>query len=622
MQLILVTFFILPLIGFLLSLLFKNHQEKLISGIAIGTSGIHMLFNIGMLFYWLMHEHPSLDFHLLTFYKSEGFIFGFDLYYDKLTAVYSIVASILIFIVSIFSKTYMHRESGFKRFYCQFLLFYIGINLLIIAGNFETFFLGWEIVGITSFLLISFYRERYLPVRNAMKVLSFYRLGDVALVGAMWFCHHLFDTNILFSDLGHTPLLYDAGHHHPMQGIVISLLFIQAAAIKSAQFPFSSWLPRAMEGPTTSSAIFYGSLSVHAGIFLLIRTYPIWANIMIAKVVIIVIGALSAIIGSMIARVQPTAKTQIAYSSLAQIGLMFIEIALGWHLFALVHFAANAFLRTYQLLVSPSTMSYLVHEQIFNYDANKKQPFNFLPKKIYNTLYMLSVKEFNMDYIWYQYIWQPLKKVGRLFHFLRSRIAKIIFILIMLFGIVFYIIYPVDGIHEHLYVSWFYGVIALLLILIAWTERHSSIRAWIHIATSQVFFMLSIAQQHFFEPFQIILYMSGTTAAFIGGLWCLIKVKSIENSIGLNEFHGHIYEHPKYALFFLICALTMVGFPISPTFVGLDIMFSEIDMNNKVLLLLSAVTFVVLELAVLRVYARVFLGQHIKTYHEVAFRSS
>lgn len=622
MQLVIITFFLLPLLGFLLSLAFKNHQEKQISGVAIATSGLHMIFTISFFIYWLTQGSPTINSHLLTIYKSEEFNFGFDLFYDKVSAVYSIVTSIIFFIVSIFSKTYMHRESGFKRFFNHYLLFYTGINLLIISGNFESLFLGWEIVGITSFLLIAFYRERYLPVRNAMKVLSFYRLGDVALVGAIWFCHHLFETNITFFELGDTPLLYDATHHHPIQGIIISLLFIQAAAVKSAQLPYSSWLPRAMEGPTVSSAVFYGSLSVNIGVFLLLRTYPIWANVDAAKFIIIFVGLITATISSFIGKVQPTAKTQIAYSSISQIGIIFIEIGLGWHTLALVHFAANAFLRTYQLLVSPSIMSYLIHEQFFKYDPNKKQVFSFLPPKLYNTLYMLSVKEFNLDFIWYQYIWLKFKKFGKSFHFLRSKIAEVTFFILMLIGVLFYLIFPIEGIQKYEFVSWIYSAIALILILIAWTERVSSVRSWVYIAISQVFFMLSIVQQHSFELMHILFYLSGTLGSFIVGIWCLKRVKSENNHISLNEFHGHIYEHPKIALLFLLCALTMIGFPISPTFLGLDIMFSDIELEHRFLLITSSLTFIFLELSVLRIYARIFLGMHLKTYHEVAFRNS
>jgi NADH-quinone oxidoreductase subunit L len=622
MQIILLSFFMLPLIGFLLSLVFKNHQEKSIARVAIYTSGIHVVLTIGFFFYWLSQGRLSLNSHILTIYQTEDFKFSIDLFYDKLTAVYSIVASILIFIVSIFSKTYMHRESGFKRFYNHFLLFFIGINALIIAGNFETFFLGWEIIGISSFLLISFYCDRYLPVRNALKVLSFYRLGDVALIGAMWFCHHLFHSNVLFKDLGEASLLYVQNNNYAFYGLLISLLLILAAAIKSAQFPFSSWLPRSMEGPTVSSAIFYGSLSVHVGVFLLIRTYPIWSDIFVAKIIIILIGVLTAVIASFIGSVQPTAKTQIAYSSITQIGLMFIEIALGWHVFALVHFSANAFLRSYQLLVSPSVMSYLIHEQFFNYDILKKQPFQFLPKKLYNSIYMLSIKEFNLDFVWYQYVWMSFKKLGRSFTFLRTPAAQVVFAVLMLIGIFCYLFQLINYIKYDIIISSFYATIAFVIILIAWTERASAIRAWLYIAFSQVFFMLAIVEQHHFTWLQIAIYFCGTFIAFLGGLWCLNSVKTQENNVNLNQFHGHIYEHPKYGLLFLICALIMVGFPISPTFIGLDILFSKIRLNHWLLLILSSFTFIVLELAVLRIYARMFLGQHIKTYHEVAFRNS
>jgi formate hydrogenlyase subunit 3/multisubunit Na+/H+ antiporter MnhD subunit len=106
------------------------------------------------------------------------------------------------------------------------------------------------------------------------------------------------------------------------------------------------------------------------------------------------------------------------------------------------------------------------------------------------------------------------------------------------------------------------------------------------------------------------------------GYWSLYKVSSIENGLGLNDFHGHIYEHPKYGLLFLLCALTMIGFPISPTFLGYDILFADIEENHLLLLIISGFTFIFLEIAIVRIYARVFLGQHIKNYHEVAFRSS
>ena len=141
MQLVIITFFLLPLLGFLLSLAFKNHQEKQISGVAIATSGLHMIFTISFFIYWLTQGNPTINSHLLTIYKSEEFNFGFDLFYDKVSAVYSIVTSIIFFIVSIFSHKnwlrlfLMYRKTDrcsiyisehIAKFFNKFYLFFFG----------------------------------------------------------------------------------------------------------------------------------------------------------------------------------------------------------------------------------------------------------------------------------------------------------------------------------------------------------------------------------------------------------------------------------------------------------------------------------------------------------------
>jgi NADH:ubiquinone oxidoreductase subunit 5 (subunit L)/multisubunit Na+/H+ antiporter MnhA subunit len=160
----------------------------------------------------------------------------------------------------------MHRDEGFKRFFSIILLFAAGYNFIIFSGNFETLFVGWEIKGLCSFLLIAFYRNRYLPVKNAYKTITNYRISDVALILAMWMMHHLTHQNISYTELDQARDLAALTHHTGMARFIVCM-FILAATIKSAQFPFTTWLPRAMEGPTSSSAIFYGSLSVHIGCF-------------------------------------------------------------------------------------------------------------------------------------------------------------------------------------------------------------------------------------------------------------------------------------------------------------------------------------------------------------------
>lgn len=619
MEIIVYILFLLPICTFIGSLLFKNHQEQALSRIASGMSILQLIGYISLAIIFFIAHISTKDVHFLTAYDRNEFRFGVDFFIDKLSLTYGIVSFFIMAIIAKVSKTYMHRESGYKRFYNHLLLFSIGLNLVCLSGNFETFFLGWEIVGIASFLLISFYRDRYLPVRNAMKVLSFYRMGDVALIAGVWFIHHMMHTNIMFMDLNSDKFVLALGAH-PYYVWCIGLLFLFAAAVKSAQFPFSSWLPRAMEGPTVSSAIFYGSLSVHLGVFLLIRTMPIWQTVDFFRYVLAGLGLLSFLIGSLSGSVQSTAKTQIAYSSLAQIGIMFVELAFGLPVLALVHFVLNAMLRVYQLLVSPSIMSYLIHQQFYNYDPSKKYMLNKLPKQLRNTLYILSVKEFNLDFFWYHWIWKTFKKIGSAFVLIGN---KYILVVLSLFGLLVTasLYYGVDR-FEMRYVSILFALISLVLIFFAWTNRRSALISWTAIAISQLFFMLSVVQNHTFDTIQVLIYFSGEIGAFILGWFALYKVQSIENSVNLNAFHGHVYEHPRYALAFLLSALTMIGFPISPTFLGYDLLFSEIETDQTFLLVISSITFIVLELAVLRIYARVFLGQHVKTYHEIAFRSS
>lgn len=622
MKNLIILLFVIPFMGFLKSLFYSNHRENLISLTTRATAAVQVILSLTAFLTWVLYNRADYSVPLLEVYKTMEFNFGLDLFYDLYTGLYLLIGAMIFLVISKFSRSYMHRESGYKRFHNHLLLFFAGYNLLLLSGNFETLFLGWEIVGITSFLMIAFYRERYLPVRNAMKVLSFYRIGDVALLGAIWFSHHLFHVQSDFSLLNVPDALNQAMHAHPVQSFIIALLFILAAAVKSAQFPFSSWLPRAMEGPTTSTAAFYGSLSLHLGIFLLLRTSVIWMHVPLVRYLIVLIGITTALIGHWIGSVQSSAKTQIAYASISQIGIIFVELGFGFHILALLHVAANAFLRTYQLLSSPSTMGYLLRQQIFGNNTNTRQFLFFLPERYKSTFYILSLKEWNLDYLWYRFVWRPFKKLGKSLHFLRNPLAEGFFVILVFLAVVIYIIHPIQSIQRLEFISWIYAIVALILVLIAWTERRSAMRAWIYITLCQIFFMLSVIEQHTFDLIQIAIYLSGTLGAFIGGSWSLSQVRMRENNIDLNGFHGHIYEHPRYALLFLVSALTMSGFPISPTFLGFDIMFSDIEMNHRILLLMSCLTFVLIEIAVLRIYARVFLGQHVKTYHEVAFRST
>ena len=318
MQNILPIFIWVPLAGFLISLLLPKNNEKVISGTAFGTLGIQLGIASAFVAYWLLKGAPTIQLADIILFKNDEYVFQIDFLFDRITAVYLMMGAILTFLVTVYSRYYLHRESGYKRFYNTTLFFYLGYSITTLSGNLETLFTGWEILGISSFLLISFYRERYLPVKNAVKVFSIYRIGDVGIILAMWASHHLWHENITFWELNNAELVHEHLQSHSAIGVFISLMFLLSATAKSAQLPFSSWLPRAMEGPTPSSAIFYGSLSVHIGVFLLMRTFPFWEHQTSVRILIGLLGLVTAVITTGIARVQSSVKSQIAYASIAQ----------------------------------------------------------------------------------------------------------------------------------------------------------------------------------------------------------------------------------------------------------------------------------------------------------------
>ncbi|MCB9622312.1 MAG: proton-conducting membrane transporter [Sandaracinus sp.] len=282
--------------------------------------------------------------------------YGFDLgvLVDATSLVYLVLTAVLSGTVGAFSLRYLEGERGAGRFFQLLMLFASGLSLLVVAESLDLLFVGWEIVGITSALLIAFYRERSGPVRHGLLAFAIYRVCDAALLAALVVLHHLAGSGALPDAFAATTSAAGA--------TTLGLLLLFASLGKSAQFPFSGWLPRAMEGPTPSSAIFYGALSVHAGAYLLLRTAPLWESSTIVRAVVIGVGAMSALSGTLVGRAQTDAKSSLAYASVTQVGLIFVEIGLGWHTLALVHVVGHASLRTFELLRAPSLL--LDHQQL------------------------------------------------------------------------------------------------------------------------------------------------------------------------------------------------------------------------------------------------------------------
>lgn len=615
-------FILLPFLGFIISLFLPESKEKAISWTAFGTVFLQLVGLVVFIIFWIIYGAKDLNLLELSILKTAHYEFFIDFYFDQISAVYLFIGALLTSMITTYSRYYLHREKGYKRFFNTVLFFFFGYNLAILSGNFETLFIGWEIIGISSFLLIAFYRERYLPVKNAFKVFSIYRIGDVGLLLAMWASHHLFHENITFMKLNNYELVNEHLQNHSIIGIFIALCLACAAAAKSAQIPFSSWLPRAMEGPTPSSAIFYGSLSVHLGVFLMLRTFPFWEHQTTMRIAIGLMGLTTSMAASVMARVQSSVKSQVAYSSISQIGIIFIEIALGFETLALIHFAGNAFLRTYQLLVSPSVVSYLIRDQFYNFKPREKAIEDSYPKKIEYTLYILALKEFNLEGFLNMVLWKPLKIIGKSLDFLNIKRIYFFFIPIYLMGFITYkfklhLPYQLTNILPELF-----AFIGLVFVFKSFSERRSPFLAWILIVMNHFWIALAIVFNDKVSINEITVYLAGIIVAGTIGYMALLQLRKLENKILINQYLGHVYEHPKFAFFFLLATLGITGFPITTTFIGEDLIFSHIDSNQLFLAFFVASSFVVSGIAGIRIYARLFLGPHVKTYHELPYKSS
>ncbi|MGR8940279.1 MAG: proton-conducting transporter transmembrane domain-containing protein [Gammaproteobacteria bacterium] len=349
----------IPLLG-LVCIFLTPRDEKKIAAIKHLMSAALGVSIVALLTLWALNGFPAHEYEAFTLYQKGDYRFPLLFYFDRVGAAYLFCVWIIFSIIVRYCRYYLHREAGYKRFFLTIFAFVFGLNMVILSGSIDMLFAGWEIVGVSSFLLIAFYRHRPQPVRNALRAYTVYRFCDIGLLLSAWMTHLLFHESDHFSQLSAlfgSEAMPPAGYPALL---LLSMWIVMAASGKSAQFPFCFWLPRAMEGPTPSSAIFYGALSVHLGVFLLLRTLPIWTYHLLTRAIVFMIGLLTVCIATLSEKTQSNIKGQIAYASIGQVGLMFMELALGLETLVLVHFLGNAFLRCYQLLVSPSIVAHLL----------------------------------------------------------------------------------------------------------------------------------------------------------------------------------------------------------------------------------------------------------------------
>ena len=321
-------------------------------GAAIGTLAMLAAFiwSLGVLFQFL--SDATLQAHGYTIHLYNWFTFGnltyaIDFRIDPLTTVMLVVVTSVSLLVQLYSIGYMRGDPGFSRFFIELSLFTLSMLILVFAANFLVLFIGWELVGLSSYLLIGFWYDRTDPPPAALKAFVTTRLGDFGfLIGIL----------ILFFNTGTFDFatLNTATKGVDQAIITLAMILVFCGAVgKSAQFPLHVWLPDAMEGPTPVSALIHAATMVAAGVYLVARLFPIYAAVAGPQSLMVVgyVGGFTALFAATIALVQNDIKRVLAYSTVSQLGYMFVGLAVAetnsvgiFHLFTHAFFKALLFL--------------------------------------------------------------------------------------------------------------------------------------------------------------------------------------------------------------------------------------------------------------------------------------
>lgn len=320
---------------------------------------------------------------------------------DWLSALYLALIALVYPVVVRFSLPSFFREPGRSRYWFLVMLLGTALWLLCLAGNLDLLFVAWELIGVSSVLLIGFFRRQVRACQNSLRALVYYRIGDFLILLAAVSIHHS------FPDQHFTGFAKDLATPH---ALLVGMALLGGSLAKSAQLPMSPWLHRAMEGPAASSAIFYGALSVHLGPFLLLRTSQLWLAEPPVRWAMFAIGLLTAIWATLVGRTRPDAKTALAYSTMAQIGIMYCELALGLQTIVAVHLFAHAGLRTWQFLRSSSLIQDFQDNPVFagSVDLQRRRFYErVLPTSLQRRLYLASVRLFWIDSLQWHWVARP-----------------------------------------------------------------------------------------------------------------------------------------------------------------------------------------------------------------------
>ena len=346
---------VLPALGFVLVLVAQRWLAARAAYLGIGAAVA--AFGLSVAVAWQVIAAPATYLRPLPRWIEVGALsVGFDLLIDQLTVVMLLVVTGVGLLVHLYSVGYMLGDSRFARFFAYLNLFLASMLILVLGSNLLTLFLGWELVGLSSYLLIGFWFEKRAYATAAKKAFITNRVGDVAFMVAMF---------LAFATLGTLDIVAIAEAAPTLSSSVaftLVLLLLGGAAAKSAQIPLYVWLPDAMAGPTPVSALIHAATMVTAGVYLTVRLSPVLVQSVDAMTIIAWIGASTALLAALIAIRQDDIKKVLAYSTVSQLGYMFIGVGVGAFREGIFHLVTHAFFKGLLFLAAGSVMHALANE--------------------------------------------------------------------------------------------------------------------------------------------------------------------------------------------------------------------------------------------------------------------
>lgn len=353
----------LPLVGFLL--LVASGERMARNGVAtvgVGSVGASAILAILVAIEFVREPIHGNAYSqtLWTWMNIAGFTPAFSFYLDALSLLMVLVVTIVGFMIHLYSAEYMIDDDGYRRFFAYMNLFVAAMLTLVLADNLMLLYLGWEGVGLCSYLLIGFWYKETENVHAAVKSFVMTRIGDTAMILGLFFLFHSFGTLQIQEILQRAPHEWTAGSQ---MAVLAAALLLGGALGKSAQLPLQTWLPDAMAGPTPVSALIHAATMVTAGVYLIARTNVLFTLAPVVQSAVAVIGVVTLLVAGFSALTQTDIKRVLAYSTISQIGYMFLALGVGAWSAAMFHFLTHACFKSLLFLAAGAVIFSAGHEQ-------------------------------------------------------------------------------------------------------------------------------------------------------------------------------------------------------------------------------------------------------------------